>query len=111
MGPDIFLYLILHYRNLFINLTGTTLVSGSSWKLTFWSAEMYSLRHGAHAFWVSGLDLKVVGGVQCQLLDLVSETVAHHRFNNPVVDLSVYICTVVDNIAYNRESQEERNDS
>lgn len=67
---------------------------------------MYSFRHGAHAFRVSGLDLEVVGGVQCQLLDLVSQSVAHHWFNNPVVDLGVYICAVVDDIAYDGVREE-----
>lgn len=71
---------------------------------------MYSLRHGAHAFRVSGLDLEVVGSVQRQLLDLVSQTVAHHRFNNPVVDLSVYIGAVVDNVACESDGKKERND-
>ncbi len=78
-------------------------------KLTLWSAEMYGLRHGAHALRVSGLDLEVVGGIQRQLLDLVGQAVAHHWFNYPVVDLSVYICAVVDDITYNREGQKERN--
>lgn len=69
---------------------------------------MHGLRHGAHALWVPGLDLEVVGGVQRQLLDLVGQAVAHHWFNNPVVDLSIYIRTVVDDIAYNREGQRGR---
>lgn len=67
---------------------------------------MYSLRHGAHALRVSGLDLEVVGGVQRQLLDLVGQAVAHNWFNNPVVDLCVYICTVVDDVAYSTERSE-----
>lgn len=64
---------------------------------------MYGLRHRAHALRVAGLDLEVVGGVQCQLLDLVGQTVTYHRFNHPVVDFSVYICTVVNDITYSRE--------
>lgn len=60
---------------------------------------MYSLRHGAHALWVSSLDLEIVGGVQGQLLDLVSQPVAHNRLNNPVMDLCVHISAVVDDVA------------
>lgn len=65
---------------------------------------MYGIRQGAHALWGSGLDLEVVGGVQRQLLDLVGQAVAHHWLNNPVVDLSVHICTVVDDVAYSGKS-------
>lgn len=63
---------------------------------------MHGLGHGAHALRVSGLDLEVVGGVQGQLLDLVSQTVSHHRFDHPVVDLSVHVCAVVDDVACRR---------
>lgn len=71
-------------------------------QLTLRSAEVHGLGHGAHALRVSGLDLEVVGGVQSQLLDLMSQTVSHHWFDHPVVDLSVYVCAVVDNVAYRR---------
>lgn len=64
---------------------------------------MYGVRHGAHAFGVPGLDLEVVGRVQRELLDLVSQPVPHHRLDDPVVDLGVHVCAVVDNVAYDGE--------
>lgn len=63
---------------------------------------MDGLGHGPHALGVAGLDLEVVGGVQRQVLDLVGQAVAHHRFNYPVVDLGVDVCAVVDDVACKR---------
>lgn len=59
---------------------------------------MHGLRHGAHALRVPRLDLEVVGGVQRQLLDLVSQAVPHHWLDHPVVILGVDVGAVVDDV-------------
>lgn len=66
---------------------------------TFRSAEMDRLRHGAHALGVASLNLEVVCGVERQFLDLVRESVPHHRLNDPVMDLRIHVRAVVDNVA------------
>lgn len=79
-------------------------ISAGGWDalftLTLRGAEVYGLRNGAHALWVAGLDLEVVGGVQGQLLDLVSQSVSNHRLDHPVVDLGVHVRAVVDDVAW-----------
>lgn len=77
-------------------------------KRTLWSPELYGLGHRTHSFWVSGLDLEVVCCVQCQLLNLMGQTVAYHWFNNPVMHLCIYISTVVDDITCKRWLKRER---
>lgn len=73
--------------------------------LTLRSAEVHGLRHGAHALRVPRLDLEVVGGVQRQLLDLVSQAVSHHWLDHPVVILGVDVCAVVDDVTCARNAQ------
>lgn len=33
----------------------------------------------------------------------MGQAVSHNWFNDPVVDFSIHICTVVDDVAYNRD--------
>ena len=65
---------------------------------------MHGLRHGPHALGVARLDLEVVGGVQRQLLDLVSQAVSHHWLDHPVVILGVDVCAVVDDVTCDRKA-------
>lgn len=70
------------------------------------SAELGCLRHGPHALGVASLDFKVVRRVKGQLLDLMGESVPHHRLNHPVVYLSVDVSAVVDNVSWERRRDE-----
>lgn len=72
--------------------------------LTLGSAEVHGLRHGPHALRVPRLDLEVVGGVQRQLLDLVSQAVSHHWLDHPVVILGVNVGAVVDDVTCVRKA-------
>lgn len=74
---------------------------------TFKSAELDCVRHGSHAFGVASLDFEVVCCVKGQLLDLVSESVPHHRLNHPVVYLGIDISAVVDDVAWNNNKNTE----
>lgn len=65
---------------------------------------MHGLRHGPHALRVPRLDLEVVGGVQRQLLDLVSQAVSHHWLDHPVVILGVNVGAVVDDVTCVRKA-------
>lgn len=72
---------------------------------TFMSAELGGLRHGPHAFGVACLDFEVVRCVEGQLLDLMGESVPHHRLDHPVVYLSIDISAVVDNVPCNMKQR------
>lgn len=67
---------------------------------------MHGLRHGPHALRVPRLDLEIVGGVQRQLLDLVSQPVSHHRLDHPVVILGVDVRAVVDDVTCKRATSQ-----
>lgn len=69
---------------------------------TFKRAELDCVGHGPHALGVASLDFKVVCCVKGQLLDLMGESVPHHRLNHPVVYLSIDVSAVVDDVAYRR---------
>lgn len=67
-------------------------------RITFRSAELRCLRHGSHSLGVTGLDLEIVGGVKGQLLNLVCQPVSNHRLDDPIMNLCVYISTVVNDV-------------
>lgn len=75
---------------------------------TFMSAELDRFRHGPHALGVASLDFKVVRRVKGQLLDLVGESVPHHRLNHPVMYLGIDFSAVVDNVAWGTEETRNR---
>lgn len=74
---------------------------------TLGCSELNRLGHGAHPLGVAGLDFEVIRGIEGQLLDLVGQSVSHHRFNNPVVYFGVHIRAVVNDVSCRREKAEQ----
>lgn len=66
---------------------------------TFQRPEENRIGEGPHSLGVASLDSEVVDGVQVEVHDLVGEPVAADGLHNPVVDGSVLVQSIEEDVS------------
>lgn len=67
---------------------------------TFQSPEENRIGEGPHSLGVARLDSEVVDGVQVEVHDLVGEAVAADGLHNPVIDRSVLVQSIEEDVSW-----------